>query len=56
MAKEQSRMPMSSAGLQSFHDEYRSSIEIKPGHVIVLGILIIFVIAAMHLFGANLLA
>jgi preprotein translocase subunit Sec61beta len=56
MAKETTRMPMSTAGLTSFHEEYRSKIEIKPGHVIVLGVLIILVIAALHLFAAGLLA
>jgi len=56
MAQEQTRMPMSTAGLTSFYEEYRSSIEIKPGHVIIFGVVIILVIAALHVFGASIVA
>ncbi|RJQ18900.1 preprotein translocase subunit Sec61beta [Candidatus Woesearchaeota archaeon] len=55
MAKEQTRMPMSTAGITSFHDEYTSNIQIKPGHVLVFGIILIVISVALHVFGAQLL-
>ncbi len=56
MAKDSTRMPMSTAGITSYHDEYRSKIEFKPGQVIVFSIIVILVIAALHLWGSGLLS
>ncbi|MBI4146613.1 preprotein translocase subunit Sec61beta [Candidatus Woesearchaeota archaeon] len=55
MAKETTRMPMSTAGLTSFSEEYHSKIEIKPGHVIIVSVIVILVTAALHLWGTGLL-
>jgi preprotein translocase subunit Sec61beta len=56
MAKESTRMPMGSAGITTYFDEYRSKIEFKPGHVIVMAIVIILIIVALHLWAGAFLA
>lgn len=56
MAKETTRMPMGSAGITSYFEEYRSKIEFKPGHVIIMAIAIILVIVALHLWADVFLA
>jgi preprotein translocase subunit Sec61beta len=56
MAKESKRMPMSSAGITTYYEEYKSKIEIKPQHVIVFAILVMIVIIALHVLGAGWIA
>ena len=56
MAKESTRMPMGSAGITSYFDEYRSKIEFKPGHVIIMAVVIILIIVALHLWASTFLA
>ena len=56
MAKEQTRMPMSTAGITQYFDEYRSKIEFSPGHVIVFSVVVIMIIVALHIWGSGLLA
>jgi len=41
MADEQMRLPAGGGGLVRYFDEYKSKIQIKPVHVIILIILII---------------
>ncbi|MFA5797090.1 MAG: preprotein translocase subunit Sec61beta [Candidatus Woesearchaeota archaeon] len=41
MAHDKISMPSSGAGLTRFFDDYKSKIEIKPEHVLVLIILVI---------------
>jgi preprotein translocase subunit Sec61beta len=41
MPRENIRMPSSSAGVLSFYDEERSSVRLRPQHVIVLCVIII---------------
>lgn len=53
MAKESTRMPMSSAGITTYYEEYKSKIEIKPQHVIVLAVLVMLVVIALHFLGAG---
>ena len=55
MAKDKTRMPMSTAGITTYFEEYQSKIEIKPGYVIIFSILTILVVAALHLWGSGLL-
>ena len=45
MAKDKITMPTSTAGITRYFDDYKSKIEIKPGTVIILTIVV--VIAAM---------
>jgi len=55
MAKERISMPSSTAGITRYFDDYKSKIEFKPGHVIVLSILIIAIVILLHMFGGRLL-
>jgi len=48
-------MPMSTAGITTYFDEYRSKIEFKPGHIIVFSIIVILIVIALHLWGSRLL-
>jgi preprotein translocase subunit Sec61beta len=43
------QMPSSGAGITRYFDDYKSKIEFKPEHIIVLIILIIVVIIILHL-------
>lgn len=56
MAKESTRMPMSSAGITTYYEEYKSSIEIKPQHVIVFAVVVMLVVLALHALGSGILA
>ena len=53
MAQEKMRMPMSTAGITSFHDEYHSKIEFKPGHVVVMCIIVVLMIIVLQVWGAS---
>lgn len=55
MAKDTTRMPMSTAGITSYFEEYRSKIEFKPGHVIVMSVVVMLIVIAMHVWGTGLL-
>ena len=52
MAKDSTRMPMSTAGITSYFEDYKSKIEIKPGHVIVFSVIVILIIVALHMWGS----
>ncbi len=52
MAKESTRMPMSTAGITSYFEDYKSKIEIKPGHIIVFSVIVILIIIALHMWGS----
>ncbi len=45
------QMPSSGAGITRYFDDYKSKIEFKPEHVIILAILIIVIIVVLHLAG-----
>lgn len=51
MAQEKINMPSSMGGLIRYFDEYKSKIELKPAHVIVMVILVIIVEIILHLYG-----
>lgn len=42
-------MPSSSAGVMSFYDEERSSVKLKPQHVVILGVIIAAVVIYLNL-------
>lgn len=56
MAKDNVRMPMSTAGISTYFEDYKSKIELKPGHVIVIAVVVMIVIAALHLWASGFLA
>jgi preprotein translocase subunit Sec61beta len=55
MANDRITMPTSTAGITRYFDDYKSKIEFKPGHIIVLTILVIIVIILLHIYGKSLL-
>ena len=56
MAKDNKiHMPSGMGGLVRYFDEYKSKIEIKPGHVIVLIVFVVIIILFLHLYGNALL-
>jgi len=56
MAKDNKiHIPSSGGGLVRYFDEYRSKILFKPGHVIILCIIVIIIEIFLHLQGNNFL-
>lgn len=51
MAKDKISMPSSTAGITRYFDDYKSKIEFKPGHIIILTILVIVIILVLHMYG-----
>ncbi len=48
-------MPMSGAGLTRYFDDYKSKIEFKPGHVIIIAIIIMIITIILHMYGSALI-
>ena len=48
-------MPMSTAGITTYFEDYRSTIEFKPGHIIIFSIIVILIVVALHIWGSGLL-
>ncbi|MFO7710259.1 MAG: preprotein translocase subunit Sec61beta [Candidatus Woesearchaeota archaeon] len=48
-------MPSSTAGITRYFDDYKSKIELSPGHVIILCIVVMIILAALHTFGQGIL-
>jgi preprotein translocase subunit Sec61beta len=55
MSDKKVHMPASTAGLTRFFEDYRSKIEFKPGHVIILAVVIMLITIAMHVYGSAML-
>ena len=53
MADNRISMPSSGAGLTRYFDDYKSKIEIKPGHVIVLAVLIMLIVIILQQVGSS---
>ena len=51
MAQDKINMPMSGGGLVRYFDDYKSKIEFKPRHIIVLAVVIIVIEVILHTFG-----
>ncbi len=49
------QMPSGIGGLVRYFDEYKSKITLKPGHVIVLCIIVIIIMVILHAYGKALL-
>ncbi len=49
------QMPSGIGGLVRYFDEYKSKITLKPGHVIVLCIIVIIIMIILHAYGKALL-
>jgi len=48
MARENIRMPSSSAGVMSFYDEEKSRIRIKPSHVVIMTVIVSVIILLLE--------
>lgn len=56
MAKDRKvNMPTSTAGLVRYFDDYKSKFELKPGHVIILSVVILILMILLHTSGKSLL-
>ena len=55
MAKNKISMPSSGAGITRYFDDYRSKIEISPGQVVILAVIIMIIAILLNQFGSGLL-
>ena len=55
MADDRISMPSSGAGITRYFDDYKSKIEIKPGVVLILIVIVVIIEAFLHLQGYKLL-
>ena len=51
MAKDKITMPSGGAGITRYFDEYRSKLRFKPGHIVVLCIVVILLAILLHTYG-----
>ncbi|MDP2749225.1 MAG: preprotein translocase subunit Sec61beta [Nanoarchaeota archaeon] len=56
MSKDKISMPSSSAGITRYFDEYKSKLQFKPGHIIIIIIAVIILEILLHTFGRGLLS
>ena len=49
------RMPSGQGGLTRYFDEYKSKIEISPGAIIVISLIVMAIVILLHVFGGGLL-
>ncbi|MBI2654483.1 preprotein translocase subunit Sec61beta [Candidatus Woesearchaeota archaeon] len=55
MAQERVSMPSGMGGLVRYFDEYKSKIKFKPGHVIVLSLVVVVIMLFLYSYGNRLL-
>ena len=55
MADNRVQMPSSSAGLTRYFDDYKSKIEIRPGQVVVLSIVVMVLTLLLHVYGSRII-
>lgn len=55
MAQERISMPSGMGGLVRYFDEYKSKIRFKPGHIIVLCVVVIVIMLFLYSYGNRLL-
>jgi len=46
-------MPSSGAGLTRYFDEYKSNFMLKPGHIILVALLVMVIVVLLHLYGKS---
>jgi preprotein translocase subunit Sec61beta len=47
-------LPSGMGGLTRYFDDYSSKIELKPGHIIILAVVIMVLVIFLHLQGSSL--
>ncbi|HZX45006.1 MAG TPA: preprotein translocase subunit Sec61beta [Candidatus Nanoarchaeia archaeon] len=55
MAGDKITMPSGMGGLVRYFDEYKSKIEFKPGHIVILCIVVIVIMVLLYTYGNRLL-
>ena len=55
MANDRVSMPQGMGGLVRYFDEYKSKIKFKPGHIVILSIVVIIIMIFLHSYGDKLL-
>jgi preprotein translocase subunit Sec61beta len=55
MAQGKVSMPSGMGGLMRYFDEYKSKIRIKPGHIIVMCVVVMAIMVFLYVYGNNLL-
>ena len=55
MAKDKISMPSSGAGITRYFDEYQSKLKFKPGHIIVLCVIVMIITVLLHIYGSSML-
>ena len=55
MARDKVSMPSGMGGLVRYFDEYKSKIEFKPGHIIILCVIVIVIMIFLYTYGARML-
>ena len=55
MGNDKIQMPSGMGGLVRYFDDYKSKIEFKPGHIIILCIAVIIIMILLYSYGAQLL-
>jgi len=51
MAQDKISMPSGMGGLVRYFDEYKSKIEFKPGHIIILCVIVIIIMIILYTYG-----
>ena len=55
MGQDKIQMPSGIGGLVRYFDEYKSKIEFRPGHIIVLCVVVILIMILLYTYGKRLL-
>lgn len=55
MAQQKTTMPSSGAGLMRYTDEQTSKVTLRPGHVVVLAVVIAIIVILLNVYGKALL-
>lgn len=51
MAEDKIRMPATQGGLVSYYEDYKSKIQFKPGHVILMAAIVVIIEIILHIRG-----
>ena len=55
MAQNRITLPSGTGGIVRYFDEYRSKLEFKPGHIVVICLAVIVIMIILYLYGARLM-
>jgi preprotein translocase subunit Sec61beta len=55
MAHDKFSMPSGTAGITRYFDEYKSKIRFKPGHVVIIGVIVVLITMLLHAYGSSML-